>query len=120
MIEQRLTILLQGGVIDQDIYDNMLEVVHVLEDIWLIPIRHPQGEMALTHMASAFMRSRRGEIVSPLDKKILEELEQSEYYDQLLTMHHSLIKKFTVVLHPNEEGYLLANLYGLIFSLERG
>ncbi|CDG19590.1 hypothetical protein [Xenorhabdus doucetiae] len=119
MIEQRLTILLQGGVIDQDIYDSMLDVVHILEDIWLIPIRHPQGEMALTHMASAFMRSRRGEIVSPLDKEILAKLKQSEYYDQLLTVHRSLIEKFTVDLHPNEEGYLLANLYGLMFSLER-
>ncbi|WP_338804201.1 PRD domain-containing protein [Xenorhabdus griffiniae] len=120
MIEQRLTILLQGDVIDQDIHDNMLEVVHVLEDIWHIPIRHPQGEMALTHMASAFMRSRRGEVVAPLDKEILATLEQSEYYNQLLTMHYSLIAKFTVALHPNEEGYLLANLYGLIFSRERG
>ncbi|MDC9581029.1 PRD domain-containing protein [Xenorhabdus sp. PR6a] len=119
MIEQRLTILLQGGVIDQDIYDSMLDVVHVLEDIWLIPVRHPQGEMALTHMASAFMRSRRGEIVFPLDKEILARLKQSEYYDQLLTAHRSLIEKFTVALHPNEEGYLLANLYGLMFSLER-
>ncbi|KLU17268.1 MULTISPECIES: hypothetical protein [Xenorhabdus] len=120
MIEQRLTILLQGNVIDQDIYENMLEVVHVLEDTWLIPIRHPQGEMALTHMASAFMRSRRGEIIAPLDKEILATLKQSEYYEQLLTIHHSLIEKFTVALHPNEEGYLLANLYGLIFSFERG
>ncbi|MDC9589098.1 PRD domain-containing protein [Xenorhabdus sp. XENO-10] len=119
MIEQRLTILLQGGVIDQDIYDNMLEVVHVLEDIWLIPIRHPQGEMVLTHMASAFMRSRRGERVSPLDKEILVKFEQSENYNQLLTVHRSLIRKFTVALHPNEEGYLLANLYGLMLPLEK-
>ncbi|OTA15922.1 PRD domain-containing protein [Xenorhabdus vietnamensis] len=119
MIEQRLTILLQGGVIDQDIYNAMLDVVHALEDIWLIPIRHPQGEMVLTHMASAFMRSRRGEKVSPLDKEILAKLEQSEYYNQLLTIHCSLTEKFTVALHPNEEGYLLANLYGLMLSLER-
>ncbi|MBI6547733.1 PRD domain-containing protein [Xenorhabdus lircayensis] len=119
MVEQRLAILLQGGVIDQDIYDNMLDVVHDLEDIWLIPVRHPQGEMALTHMASAFMRSRRGERVSPLEKKIQAEIEQSEHYNQLVTIHRSLIEKFTVTLHPNEEGYLLVNLYGLILSIER-
>ncbi|WP_237385759.1 PRD domain-containing protein [Xenorhabdus sp. Sc-CR9] len=119
MIEQRLTILLQGGVIDQDIYDNMLDVVHTLEDIWLIPVRHPQGEMALTHMASAFMRSRRGERVSPLDKTILANIEQSELYDQLIAIHRSLLEKFTVTLPPNEEGYLLVNLYGLMLSGER-
>ncbi|MDX7998660.1 PRD domain-containing protein [Xenorhabdus sp. Reich] len=119
MIEQRLTILLQGGVIDQDIYDNMLDVVHDLEDIWLIPVRHSQGEMVLTHMASAFMRSRRGERVSPLDEAILAKIEQSEHYSQLLALHHALIKKFTVALHPNEEGYLLVNLYGLILSVEK-
>ncbi|SFN84478.1 PRD domain-containing protein [Xenorhabdus japonica] len=119
MIEQRLTILLQGGVIDQDIYDNMQNFQHVIVDIWLIPVCHPQGEMVLTHMASAFMRSRRGERVSPLDKDILVKLEQSEYYNQLITVHRSLIRKFTVALHPNEEGYLLANLYGLMLSFER-
>ncbi|AOM41892.1 PRD domain-containing protein [Xenorhabdus hominickii] len=119
MVEQRLTILLQGGVIDQDIYDNMLDVVHDLEDIWLIPVRHPQGEMVLTHMASAFMRSRRGEKVSPLDKTILAKIEQSEHYNRLLAIHHALIEKFTVMLHPNEEGYLLVNLYGLMLSIER-
>ncbi len=118
MIEQRLTILLQGGVIDQDIYENLLDVVRELEDIWLIPIHHPQGEMVLTHMASAFMRSRRGEIISPLDKEIRVKLEQSEYYTSLITVHRSLIKKFSVVLHPNEEGYLLANLYGLMFPFD--
>ncbi|PHM74085.1 PRD domain-containing protein [Xenorhabdus kozodoii] len=118
MIEQRLTILLQGGVIDQDIHDSMLEVVRTLEDIWLIPVHHPLGEMALAHMASAFMRSRRGEIIAPLDQAILAKLKQSEYYDQLLIIHRSLIEKFAVALHPNEEGYMLANLYGLISSHE--
>ncbi|MDX7986109.1 PRD domain-containing protein [Xenorhabdus sp. 12] len=118
MIEQRLTILLQGGVIERDIYDSMLDVMHELEDVWFIPVRHPQGEMALTHMASAFMRSRRGETVSPLDRTILEKIELSEHYNQLITIHRSLIKKFTETLHPNEEGYLLVNLYGLMLSFE--
>ncbi|KMJ44435.1 PRD domain-containing protein [Xenorhabdus khoisanae] len=118
MVEQRLTILLQGGVIDQDIYDDMLNVVHALEDTWRIPIHHPQGEMALTHMASAFMRSRRGEKVSPLDKDILSNIEQSEDYNRLLTIHHSLIENFKVKLDPSEEGYLLVNLYGLMLSIE--
>ncbi|CDM87538.1 hypothetical protein [Xenorhabdus bovienii] len=116
MVEQRLTILLQGGVIDQDIYDNMLDIVHDLEDIWLIPVHHPQGEMALTHMASAFMRSRRGEIVLPLENNILTKIEQSEHCAQLCKIHRALLEKFTVTLHPNEEGYLLVNLYGLILA----
>ncbi|AYA41810.1 PRD domain-containing protein [Xenorhabdus nematophila] len=119
MVEQRLIILRQGGVIDQDIYDNMLDVVHDLENIWLIPVHNPQGEMALTHMASAFMRSRRGEQISPLDKIVLVKIEQSELYDQIVTIHHSLIEKFAVTLHPNEEGYLLVNLYGLMLSIEK-
>ncbi|MBD2780270.1 PRD domain-containing protein [Xenorhabdus sp. 42] len=118
MLEQRLAILLQGGVIDQDIYKNMLSVVHDLEDIWLIPVHHPQGEMALTHMAVALMRSRRGEEIAPLDGEILASIEQCEHYDQLTTILRALLKKFTVILHPNEEGYLLVNLYGLMFSLE--
>lgn len=112
-MEKRLKLLCEAGVIDKDICDGMLGVVRQLETVWALPVRNEQGEMAITHMASALMRSRRGEVIGPLDEELMEEIQFSDAYTQLLTIHQALLVPFDVRLHPNEEGYLLANLYSL-------
>ncbi|MGJ3353366.1 PRD domain-containing protein [Providencia sp. Je.9.19] len=117
-MEQRLAILLQGGVIDQDIHDGMLCVISNLENDWKITIRHSQGNMALTHMASALMRSRRGEKIEPVDSDILDEVKQFENYQLVTQIHQSLLSHFQLTLDPAEEGYLLANIYSLILANE--
>lgn len=112
-MERRLQILCDGGVIDRDIHDGMLEVVKKLEAEWGIAVHNPQGEMAMTHMANALMRCRRGEVIAPLDDAVLQEASSDACWSELLTIHTALIALFDVALHPNEEGYLMANLYGL-------
>ena len=112
-MEDRLNLLYQAGIIDKDIRDGMLNVVTQLETVWAIPVRNEQGEMAITHMANALMRSRRGEEIGPLDTELLEEIVTSEAWPQLQPIHRALLAPFDVRLHPNEEGYLLANLFSL-------
>ena len=60
-METRLNLLCEAGVIDKDICKGMMQVVNVLETECHLPVRSEQGTMAMTHMASALMRSRRGE-----------------------------------------------------------
>ncbi len=112
-MEERLNLLYQAGLIDKDIRDGMLNVVTQLETVWAIPVRNEQGEMAITHMANALMRSRRGEEIGPLDAEFLEEIVTSEVWPQIQPIHRALLVPFAVRLHPNEEGYLLANLFSL-------
>lgn len=59
-MEDRLNLLCEAGVIDRDICDGMKVVVTQLETRWAIPLQNDQGAMAITHMANALMRSRRG------------------------------------------------------------
>ncbi|WMY74711.1 PRD domain-containing protein [Buttiauxella selenatireducens] len=112
-MEERLNLLCDAGLIDRDICDGMLGVVIQLETEWAIVLRNEQGEMAITHMANALMRSRRGEEIGPLDDELLEEIVNSQVYTQLLQIHRAMLAPFDVTLHPNEEGYLLANLFSL-------
>ncbi|MFA3761682.1 PRD domain-containing protein [Yersinia sp. 2466 StPb PI] len=112
-MENRLNVLYQAGVIDKDICDGMKKVVAQLETVWALPVRTEQGEMALTHMANALMRSRRGEEVGPLDDELLAEIRASDAFPQILQIHLALLSRFNLALHPNEEGYLLANLLSL-------
>lgn len=119
-MENRLNLLCQAGVIDQDICDGMLQVVRQMDTELSLPVFSEQGEMAVTHMANALMRSRRGEVIVPLDAELLEEMQQSTFWPQILTAHQALLQGFTVKLHANEEGYLLANLYGLWLAANEG
>lgn len=57
-METRLNLLCEAGVIDKDICKGMMQVVNVLETECHLPVRSEQGTMAMTHMASALMRSR--------------------------------------------------------------
>lgn len=117
-MEQRLSLLCQGGVIDQDVHDGMLKVLEALENRWSIPVRNDQGIMALTHMASALMRSKRGEVIPALDKELQSEIGEADVYPQLLAIHRDLLAVSCHQPHPNEEGYLLANLYSLMQGME--
>lgn len=112
-MESRLNLLCEAGVIDKDICSGMLKVVKRLDEEWHLPVYTEQGTMLMTHMASALMRSRRGEVIEKLDSEILAELTQSDLWPKIVSVNQALLKEFTVVLHPNEEGYLLANLCSL-------
>lgn len=112
-MENRLNLLCQGNVIDQDIHNGMLQVVAQLENDWKIPVRNALGEIVITHMANALMRSRRGEQISSMDIELLMEVRQSSVFSHLQEINASLLAHFDVQLHPCEEGYLLVNLFSL-------
>ncbi|HGW2557972.1 TPA: PRD domain-containing protein [Escherichia coli] len=107
-METRLNLLCDAGVIDKDICKGMMQVVKVLETECHLPVRSEQGTMA-----SALMRSRRGEEIEPLDNELLAELAQSSHWQAVVQLHQVLLKEFALEVNPCEEGYLLANLYGL-------
>ena len=71
-METRLNLLCGAGVIDKDICKGMMQVVKILEIECHLPVRSEQGTMAMTHMASALMRSRRGEEIEPLDDELAD------------------------------------------------
>lgn len=95
-METRLNLLCDAGVIDKDICKGMMQVVNVLETECHLPARSEQGTMAMTHMASALMRSRRGEEIEPLDDELLAELAQSSHWQAVVQLHQVLLKEFAL------------------------
>ncbi|AFJ47347.1 hypothetical protein [Shimwellia blattae] len=112
-MKNKLDTLHEAGVINGDIHAGMLQVIAALEHLRGTPLPQEQGWMAIAHLASALMRSLRGEVVAPLDQAVIEELEASGEMPRLRALNQQLLARFPVELHPNEEGYLLVNLYGL-------
>lgn len=115
-MENRLEILHKAKIIDADIYHGMLNVITCLEKTRRLDIRHVQGDMLLTHMANALMRARRGEAISAIDADVLAEVTGSARYPEIAELHHELLQFFPVSVPECEQGYLLANLYGLLLN----
>ncbi|MGE4802023.1 PRD domain-containing protein [Yersinia hibernica] len=115
-IDARLNILCQSGVVDHDIGQGLDQVINRLENFWQLPVSGYQGEMAITHMANALMRTRRGEEIHALDPAILAEIIQSEDIHYIREINQDLLAFFSLKPAENEIGYLLANLYGLYLS----
>lgn len=119
-MQNRLNLLCEAGVIDQPICSSMRRIVRRLDTEWHLPVHTEQGAMAITHMASALMRSRRGDVIEPLDSELLAEMAQSPFWPAIMQAHQALLKECDVTLHTSEEGYLLANLYGLWMAAQEG
>jgi hypothetical protein len=115
-METRLQILHDAQVIDKDVYHGMLAVIARLEQHWNLRIRQAQGEMMITHMANAMMRARQGDIIPAIDAEILAEITRSDFYANIQEMHHDLLSLFAFTVPEYEQGYLLANLYGLVLA----
>lgn len=112
-MEQRLVILRQAELINEEIYQGMLKVIARLESHWQLPIRNSTGEMVLTHMANALMRCHNAEFINGLDEDIFFELSTSSGFEQVVAMNQDLLSYFAVTVPDSENGYFLANLHAL-------
>jgi len=109
-METRLAILAEAGVIDEDIHQAMRRVTLRLENHWQLPVRTEQGTLALTHLANAIMRARRGEVIKGIDDELRQELESLEAFPMIFSIHQDVMGHFPLTVPEYEVGYLLVNL----------
>lgn len=112
-METRLKILYDAQVIDSAVYGGMLNVLTRLEHHWKLSLRHPQGEMLITHMANALMRASQGQVIPAIDNEILKEIEATAIFANIREINNDLLSLFVFEVADHELGYLLVNLYGL-------
>ncbi|MDN0122519.1 PRD domain-containing protein [Yersinia aleksiciae] len=112
-METRLKILHDAQVIDSTVYFGMIRVIERLELHWKLSLRHPQGEMLITHMANALMRASQGDVIPAIDDEILKEIEATAAFADVRIINNELLSLFAFEVPDHEIGYLLANLYGL-------
>lgn len=112
-METRLAILAGAGVIDEDIHQAMRLVTLRLESYWQLPVRTEQGILALTHLANAVMRARRGEEIQGIDDELRAELESLEEFSLIAIIHQDVMGHFPLNVPEPEAGYLLVNIAGL-------
>lgn len=79
MIREKLAVLLDSEIIDQDTNDYILHVLFYLVDTAIID-EEERADIFLTHLAMADMRRKNSEAVSDLESFIKSEIEADAKY----------------------------------------
>ncbi len=96
MIKEKLKVLLESGVIDQETFDYSITVLAYLLENKIINTAEA-ADVFLTHLAMADARRKAGEAVNALDDFILNEIKGDLRYEQAVTIWKQL-----QVLEPKE------------------
>ncbi len=114
-MEMKLKILCEAGVIDNDIRVGVLAARDLVADKFTIPLELEQLDMAMTHLANAASRIKRGEPVeNGLDPEIMAEIEQDSCFAKVSQLNKMVCQIVGIPDVPKEENsFLLSNLYSL-------
>lgn len=79
MIRDKLTVLLDSGIVDQETYDYVFNVLSYLLEKKIVE-EEQQADVFLTHLAMADMRRKNNETVNSLESFIQAEIEGDPHY----------------------------------------
>ncbi|MHC5229002.1 PRD domain-containing protein [Enterococcus sp. LJL99] len=113
MIEQKLTVLLDSGVIDEDTYEYIKNVLTYLLANKLIADSQ-QADVFLTHLAMADGRRKKGESVNELEPFILEEIKNDTNYLHSIELWQDLQKMANKSFDDSELDYFYLHIINML------
>lgn len=113
-LKERLNILKTAGSIDNEIYENVIEVIGKFTTNWNIELNEENGAMLITHLATALARIKKGEAISHLDESILEELKSYEKYYHAEEILKDMVSIVDSDIPESEEQYLMMHVCSLL------
>ena len=76
IFETRLTILLQAGLLSEEDYRKVQDVIRFFQEKYGLTLTEENASAMITHLCAALGRIHRGEPVEPLDEEVYEETSQ--------------------------------------------
>lgn len=116
---QRLCLLTQRNLIDNDIHQAVLRVREYIATQWQVDVETKQVVMMLIHLAKALGRIKRGYQARPLDKDIFSEIESAVCFPLILQRHKELLALLPIPIPDSEQTHLIANIYTLSLAQPR-
>jgi transcriptional regulatory protein LevR len=110
----RLQILKDAGQISEQCYQSMLKLIDVLAEKWNIILNEENGAMLITHVAIAWERILKHEVINAIEELLYKEVESSKYFrqsQQILTDWELELKK---AFPQVEKEYIMLHLCALL------
>jgi len=112
-IRDRIKILYNGGVIDEEVRELSFKTVSWLEKRY-IKLDDEKGHMFLTHLTMSLERIRKGGQVEALESYLIDELQNNKVQAITQDFINFIQEAGKIQLPESEKGYILLHLCSLI------
>ncbi|WP_277631171.1 PRD domain-containing protein [Atopococcus tabaci] len=112
MIQEKLTILKENGVIDEEIYTFSQTVIDYLKKESIIK-EDSEADVFITHLAMAMARGK-DKPIAAVDEAIMAEITSDEQFPKAKTTWEEIKEMSPIAFHENETGYFYLHLVNLL------
>ena len=120
IFDERLRILVSGGMISPGVEDMVRRVIKRLETEWHITLTEENGGRMVTHLAMALMRIREGEKINAPDEDQFDEFKTSKFFAEAVAITDDLVSLAPLSLAGSERAYLIINICLIMEELNDG
>ena len=108
--EPRLTILHQAGMLSEEDYRKVQDVIRFFQEKYGLTLTEENASAMITHLCAALGRIHRGEPVEPLDEEVYEETSQEPTFPKALEATQALVREILPDLPEDEQKFLTMHI----------
>lgn len=109
-IMERINIMKQCNLVDENGYKDLLTVVKVFSEDFNFKITEENGSVMITHLGAAIKRLEGEEQITPLGPEILKQAEEQPCYKTAVKILNKLRKELICKLPKDEEDFMLVHI----------
>ena len=106
---ERLDILVEAELIDQETYEKVKKIVDEVSREFFLYLSTETGQMFITHVSMAIMRIKNNEATTNVENTIFEEIKESENFENALKFAEIIENIIEYEIPKNEKEYLVIN-----------
>ena len=109
METERLDILVEAELIDQETYEKVKKIVNEVSREFSLDLSTESGQMFITHVSMAIMRIKNDEAAADIENSVYEEIRESENFINALRFAEIIEEIIEYEIPKNEKEYLVIN-----------
>lgn len=106
---ERLDILVEAELIDQETYEKVQRIVNEVSKEFTLDMNTESGQMFITHVSMAIMRIKNNELTTNVENAVYEEIKESENFENALKFAEIIENIVEYEIPKNEKEYLVIN-----------
>ena len=109
MESERLLILREAELIDQETFEKVSKIMKAVIDRFGLDLESENGQMFITHVSMAVMRIKNNEATVVMENEIFEEIKESIHYNDALKFSEIIEEIIEYNVPKHEKEYLIIN-----------
>ncbi|GAA0182255.1 PRD domain-containing protein [Clostridium sediminicola] len=114
LLKERLEILKGAEQIGEDIKNAVIDFAEDFEKKYSLTMTEENAAMLITHLAMALARIKKGEKVDEPNEFVLNEVKQTEIYDELPEFYEKIEGKLNLSIPDSEKGFIAIHVCTLM------